>query len=216
MAFDIAPPPHVAFAMPWLVGTLPLRGRLLTATGVAIQSPACCSWAHHGHGGGHHGPSPCTCESLSAAFLAPLLLGIPALQLLLLSALDVTFQSPVLCSWVQHGHGVWHQDPSPPAILKVCLPLFKHLFSAVGFIMGLVFGTMTRLLLRFMRYLGAGHDQEVALTLGMAYLAYWVTAIPCKGSGRLLLEEPATQSVTIMVERYDDIAWHGMICYGRV
>jgi hypothetical protein len=30
------------------------------------------------------------------------------------------------------------------------------------------------------------HDQEVALTLGMAYLAYWVAAIPCKGSGMLL------------------------------
>jgi uncharacterized membrane protein (DUF4010 family) len=33
------------------------------------------------------------------------------------------------------------------------------------------------------RYMGASHDQEVALTLGMAYLAYWVTGIPCKGSG---------------------------------
>jgi hypothetical protein len=51
--------------------------------------------------------------------------------------------------------------------------------------MGMVFGILTRLFLRFMRYMGAGHDQEVALTLGMAYLAYWVTAIPCKGSGML-------------------------------
>jgi hypothetical protein len=33
------------------------------------------------------------------------------------------------------------------------------------------------------RYAGANHDQEVALTLGMAYLAYWVTGVPCKGSG---------------------------------
>lgn len=34
------------------------------------------------------------------------------------------------------------------------------------------------------RYMGAGHDQEVALTVGMAYLAYWVTGQPCKGSGK--------------------------------
>jgi hypothetical protein len=53
--------------------------------------------------------------------------------------------------------------------------------------MGMVFGILTRLFLRFMRYMGAGHDQEVALTLGMAYLAYWITAIPCKGSGEVLV-----------------------------
>lgn len=55
--------------------------------------------------------------------------------------------------------------------------------TAVGFVMGMAFGVLTRLLLRYMRYMGAGHDQEVALTLGMAYLAYWITAMPCKGSG---------------------------------
>lgn len=54
---------------------------------------------------------------------------------------------------------------------------------AVGFVMGMVFGVLTRFILRYMRYLGASHDQEVALTLGMAYLAYWVTGQPCKGSG---------------------------------
>jgi hypothetical protein len=47
----------------------------------------------------------------------------------------------------------------------------------------MAFGVLTRLLLRLMRHLGAGHDSEVALTLGMAYLAYWITGIPCKGSG---------------------------------
>eukprot|EP00878_Enallax_costatus_P002544 GHUV01002726.1.p1 GENE.GHUV01002726.1~~GHUV01002726.1.p1 ORF type:complete len:958 (+),score=224.31 GHUV01002726.1:205-3078(+) len=56
-------------------------------------------------------------------------------------------------------------------------------FGLIGFVMGMVFGVLTRFLLRYMRYLGASHDQEVALTLGMAYLAYWVTAQPCKGSG---------------------------------
>ena len=49
--------------------------------------------------------------------------------------------------------------------------------------MGLAFGLLTRLLLRFMAYLNASKDQEVALTLAMAYLAYWVTGSPCKGSG---------------------------------
>lgn len=34
-----------------------------------------------------------------------------------------------------------------------------------------------------MRRFGAGRDQEVALTLAMAYLAYWVTASPGRGSG---------------------------------
>lgn len=62
----------------------------------------------------------------------------------------------------------------------VCCVFWCH---AVGFVMGMVFGILTRLFLRFMRYLGASHDQEVALTLGMAYLAYWITGQPCKGSG---------------------------------
>jgi hypothetical protein len=38
-------------------------------------------------------------------------------------------------------------------------------------------------MLRFMAYCNASKDQEVALTLAMAYLAYWVTGSPCKGSG---------------------------------
>jgi NhaP-type Na+/H+ or K+/H+ antiporter len=64
-----------------------------------------------------------------------------------------------------------------------------HVFLAVlqlgtiGFVMGYVFGALTRVILRLMRRWGAGRDQEVALTLAMAYLAYWVTASPCKGSG---------------------------------
>lgn len=35
-----------------------------------------------------------------------------------------------------------------------------------------------------MRRMGCTVFQEVALTLAMAYLAYWVTAIPAKGSGK--------------------------------
>lgn len=54
---------------------------------------------------------------------------------------------------------------------------------AVGAIFGYAFGAATRLLLRLMRRFGAGRDQEVALTLAMAYLAYWVTASPGRGSG---------------------------------
>lgn len=61
--------------------------------------------------------------------------------------------------------------------------LLVVLLHAVGLVMGVAFGVFTRLCLRFMRYLGASHDQEVALTLGVAYLAYWITAQPCKGSG---------------------------------
>ena len=49
--------------------------------------------------------------------------------------------------------------------------------------MGYAFGFTTRLMLRVMRRFGVGRDQEVALTLAMAYLAYWVTASPGKGSG---------------------------------
>jgi hypothetical protein len=48
------------------------------------------------------------------------------------------------------------------------------------------------------RYMGASHDQEVALTLGMAYLAYWVTGIPCKGSGEGFLVN--SHSVTCRVQ----------------
>lgn len=54
---------------------------------------------------------------------------------------------------------------------------------SVGFLLGCVFGFLTRVLLRVMRRFGAGRDQEVALTLAMAYLCYWVTASPCRGSG---------------------------------
>jgi len=60
-------------------------------------------------------------------------------------------------------------------------PTFTN--PAVGFLMGYAFGFLTRMMLRVMRRFGAGRDQEVALTLAMAYLAYWVTSSPCQGSG---------------------------------
>eukprot|EP00882_Tetradesmus_deserticola_P021824 GHRQ01023626.1.p1 GENE.GHRQ01023626.1~~GHRQ01023626.1.p1 ORF type:complete len:386 (+),score=167.11 GHRQ01023626.1:523-1680(+) len=77
-----------------------------------------------------------------------------------------------------------HPEDSEPIgtiVGHVFLAVFQ--LGIIGFLMGMVFGMLTRLFLRFMRYMGAGHDQEVALTLGMAYLAYWITAMPCKGSG---------------------------------
>lgn len=60
--------------------------------------------------------------------------------------------------------------------------MHKHQ-TTVGFLLGYAFGFLTRVLLRLMRQVGAGRDQEVALTLAMAYLCYWVTGSPCKGSG---------------------------------
>ncbi|KAF8065728.1 NHX8 [Scenedesmus sp. PABB004] len=71
--------------------------------------------------------------------------------------------------------------PIGETIGHVFLAVFQ--LATIGFVMGMAFGVATRLFLRFMRHMGAGHDQEVALTLGMAYLAYWITAVPCKGSG---------------------------------
>ena len=55
--------------------------------------------------------------------------------------------------------------------------------GGIGFCLGLAFGIATRMLLRLMRRIGATKDQEVALTLANAYLAYWVTSAPAGGSG---------------------------------
>eukprot|EP00879_Flechtneria_rotunda_P004544 GHRR01004799.1.p1 GENE.GHRR01004799.1~~GHRR01004799.1.p1 ORF type:complete len:1688 (+),score=648.93 GHRR01004799.1:153-5216(+) len=74
-----------------------------------------------------------------------------------------------------------HEESIGQVVGEVFLAVVQ--LSLIGFVMGMAFGVLTRLFLRFMRYMGAGHDQEVALTLGMAYLAYWVTGVPCKGSG---------------------------------
>ena len=49
--------------------------------------------------------------------------------------------------------------------------------------MGLGFGIATRIMLRFMRRVNASKDQEVALTVGMAYLAYYLTGLPSLAGG---------------------------------
>ncbi|KAI8472713.1 MAG: Sodium/hydrogen exchanger family-domain-containing protein [Monoraphidium minutum] len=73
------------------------------------------------------------------------------------------------------------KEPVAKVVGHVIFMVFQ--FATIGFVMGWFFGWLTRMMLRVMRRFGAGNDQEVALTLAMAYLAYWITASPCKGSG---------------------------------
>lgn len=57
------------------------------------------------------------------------------------------------------------------------------------------------------RYMGATHDQEVALTLGMAYLAYWITGIPCKGSGEATCSKALSVWSRLATCRLSRVCW---------
>lgn len=63
-----------------------------------------------------------------------------------------------------------------------------------GLGIGLAFGIACRYALRFMRYMGATIDQQVSLTLALAYLSYYTANAPAHVSGTaVFLRHPARQ-----------------------
>ena len=52
-----------------------------------------------------------------------------------------------------------------------------------GFLIGMAFGIGTRYALRFMRHLGAGIEQQVALTFALGYLSFYTANGPAGVSG---------------------------------
>ena len=72
------------------------------------------------------------------------------------------------------------------------LCMFRYQFEAPagGLGIGLAFGIACRYMLRFMRYMNASIDQQVGLTLALAYLSYYVANSPAAVSGKL----PSSQS----------------------
>ena len=52
-----------------------------------------------------------------------------------------------------------------------------------GFLIGMAFGIGTRYVLRFMRHLGAGIEQQVALTFALGYLSFYTANGPAGVSG---------------------------------
>lgn len=54
---------------------------------------------------------------------------------------------------------------------------------AGGFLIGMAFGIGTRYVLRWMRHLGAGIEQQVALTFALGYLSFYTANGPAGVSG---------------------------------
>ena len=52
-----------------------------------------------------------------------------------------------------------------------------------GLGIGIAFGIACRYILRFMRYMNASIDQQVGLTLALAYLSYYTANSPARVSG---------------------------------
>ncbi len=60
----------------------------------------------------------------------------------------------------------------------------KTLWLAVGgALIGLGFGIVMRYILRWMRHLGAGIEQQVAMTFAIGYLSYYTANAPAHVSG---------------------------------
>lgn len=57
--------------------------------------------------------------------------------------------------------------------------------AAGGFLIGIAFGIGTRYVLRWMRHLGAGIEQQVALTFALGYLSFYTANGPAAVSGAL-------------------------------
>lgn len=57
--------------------------------------------------------------------------------------------------------------------------------SAGGMLIGLAFGVAVRWLLRWMRQRDAGRDQQICLTLAVAYLSFYVANSPAEVSGMI-------------------------------
>jgi hypothetical protein len=55
--------------------------------------------------------------------------------------------------------------------------------AAGGLLIGIAFGIGTRYVLRWMRHLGAGIEQQVALTFALGYLSFYTANGPAAVSG---------------------------------
>ena len=55
--------------------------------------------------------------------------------------------------------------------------------GAGGLGIGLAFGIACRYVLRFMRYMGASIEQQISLTVALAYLSYYTANAPAHVSG---------------------------------
>ena len=66
-----------------------------------------------------------------------------------------------------------------------------------GFLIGMAFGIGTRYVLRWMRHLGAGIEQQVALTFALGYLVFYTANGPAAVSGaRQMLDKRAVKHDT--------------------
>lgn len=64
-----------------------------------------------------------------------------------------------------------------------CISLLA-LVSTGGALIGLAFGIAMRYVLRWMRHLGAGIEQQVAMTFAVGYLSYYTANAPAAVSGQ--------------------------------
>ena len=76
-------------------------------------------------------------------------------------------------AWSGWGHAQALEPGREAAPDLVC-------WSAGGLLIGLAFGAATRLLLKLMHRKGHKVPEQLALTLAMAYLAFYIANAPCK------------------------------------
>ena len=74
---------------------------------------------------------------------------------------------------------------------KCCLAL-----CAGGMLIGFGFGVAVRWLLRWMRQRDAGRDQQICLTLAVAYLSFYVANSPAEVSGKHAVFLPQAEWLT--------------------
>lgn len=84
----------------------------------------------------------------------------------------------------------------------------KTLWLAVGGgLIGLAFGITMRYILRWMRHLGAGIEQQVAMTFAIGYLSYYTANAPAHVSGACIchwrgsLNSTANYFLTLMMSK---------------
>lgn len=76
----------------------------------------------------------------------------------------------------------------------------KTLWLAVGgALIGLSFGIVMRYILRWMRHLGAGIEQQVAMTFAIGYLSYYTANAPAHVSGAFLAGLHRRYLISVMI-----------------
>ncbi len=76
----------------------------------------------------------------------------------------------------------------PIMCMQVCLGNTSQAWlcrCAGGALIGLAFGIAMRYVLRWMRHLGAGIEQQVAMTFACGYLSYYTANAPAEVSGEM-------------------------------